>query len=94
MHKKTPRSAKKIVKRLSDFVKDENGFISKENILKIGIGTISVLGVASSAFALECASQPANVNQQILNPAWINTKCYKLQICHQNHSSHASHGSY
>lgn len=92
MRKNTRRNTKKVIKKLSDFVKDEDGFISKESILKIGIGTISVLGLASSAFAVECPGSPGdNSDAYHLTQTWISAKCYKIQPCHESHTSHASY---
>jgi len=39
---------KEFKKKLEDFVKDETGSITKDKIIKIGLGTISALGIMSS----------------------------------------------
>jgi len=94
MRKNTRKNTKKVIKKLSDFVKDEDGFISKESILKIGIGTISVLGVTSSAFAVECTGTPgANSDTYRMEQTWLvsSPNCYKMQPCHESHTSHASY---
>jgi len=38
---------KRIKKELKNFMKDESGKMSKENILRIGIGTIGITGMVS-----------------------------------------------
>lgn len=42
--KRKDRRAVKISGKLRDFLKDESGSMSRENILKIGIATIAALG--------------------------------------------------
>ncbi|MBL7081492.1 MAG: hypothetical protein ISS44_02875, partial [Candidatus Omnitrophica bacterium] len=37
-------------KKLEDFIRDETGFISKDKILKIGIGTVTALGIMASFY--------------------------------------------
>ena len=44
-----------IKKKLSDFMIDESGAMSKENLLKVGIGTLAALGMFSS-FTVPTAS--------------------------------------
>jgi len=39
---------KKIKQHLHDFMKDESGKISKDKIMKVGLGTIAALGVMGS----------------------------------------------
>jgi hypothetical protein len=49
--KKTSKAIKKTVpltKSLGDLMKDEDGFVSKETILKVGLSTVAALGVAGA----------------------------------------------
>ncbi|GEM_PF-1973181 len=43
-------SFKKIHKHLKDFMLDEDGFASKEKMLKLGIGTVAALGIFSELY--------------------------------------------
>lgn len=48
MRQKKIKSLKtKIKKDLKDFMKDESGFMTKENILKVGLGTVAALSMFS-----------------------------------------------
>jgi len=42
------RKKKEFKKKLEDFIKDESGHISRDKVLKVGLGAISVLGMISS----------------------------------------------
>jgi len=44
------KKKKTFKKKLENFIKDESGNISKDKVLKIGLGTISALGILSSDF--------------------------------------------
>lgn len=48
-------------KKLEDFVKDETGSISKDKVVKIGLGTISALGIMSS-FSAGAAHHTSHAN--------------------------------
>ncbi len=37
-----------LAKSLGDLMKDEDGFVSKETILKVGLSTVAALGVAGA----------------------------------------------
>jgi len=82
-------------KNIKDFIKDEEGFITKDNILKIGLGTISALGIVSSltnSFAGH-SSHPSHSNALNQNPLpGTAGQCYR--ISHASHPSHSSHTSY
>ena len=63
--KKTKRS--KVIKKtipltksLGELMKDEDGFVSKETILKVGLSTVAALGM-TSAFTDTAQSQHTNV---------------------------------
>lgn len=70
-------------KKLEDFIKDESGNISRDKVLKIGLGTISALGILSSFSTAEASHSN------------ITTAPDPLQGQHTcTHSSHANHASY
>jgi hypothetical protein len=88
-----PKKKRKIKKTLHEFIKDESGIVSKEKILKIGLGTISALGILSAFSANLIAGHTNHSSHQnslgILN---ISTQCVKID--HVSHYSHNSHASY
>ena len=99
MKKKTSGKKKfqEIKKSLKDFMADEDGFVKKENILKIGLGTITALGIMSSLVSTVNAhsSHVSHVNTSFLNYQQVpSTTCYKIAGNHNSHPSHASHSSY
>ena len=78
-------------------MKDEDGFVSKENILKISVGTISALGIAgsfSNAFAGHTNSTTHSNAGVIEEEAVPGTSCAKWKLNHASHSSHVNHSSY
>ena len=86
-----------IKKSIKDFIKDEEGFVSKENILKIGLGTISAIGILgslSNSFAGHTSHGSHNNSTFVDQQPISGTNCYKLVGSHANHSSHSSHGAY
>ncbi len=56
---------KKVAKKLIDFMKDESGVMSKDNILKIGIGTVSALGLLTTQFSSNVCAQHNHTYQAI-----------------------------
>ena len=76
-----------IKKNLADFVKDETGEISKDKILKVGLATISALGILSS-FASNAMAQHTSYTGGAVATA-------PTETCAQAHRSHVSaHNSY
>jgi hypothetical protein len=49
-----------LAKSLGELMKDEDGFVSKETILKVGLSTVAALGL-TSAFTDTAHSQHTNV---------------------------------
>lgn len=81
-----------IKKKLEHFLKDETGYISKEAILKIGLGTVSVLGMMS-AFSSNLVAGHSNHSQHANTIGGTSVPpCVK--ITHSSHASHGSHTSY
>lgn len=99
---------KKLKKKLNDFMKDESGAMSKENILKVGIGTLSALGMLSSATSNTWAGHTntsAHINSATLAPDGLaviskENGYYKLVgpdltgPKHINALAHSNHNSY
>ncbi|MBF0594796.1 MAG: hypothetical protein HQL22_07495 [Candidatus Omnitrophica bacterium] len=86
--KKRPLKKADVVKSLKGFVMDEDGFVSKETILKVGLATVAgmaALGAATNAGAADHASHTNNVGVP-QNEASGNC-CYQ----HTNTVTHASY---
>lgn len=84
MKKNSKKKFIRVKKNLYSFIKDEDGYVSKENILKIGLGTISALGVLgamSNAYAAH-SNHPSHANSLTSG------------VVHASTSSHGSHSSY
>jgi hypothetical protein len=83
--KKTKKILKESVtlkKSLGELMKDEDGFVSKENILKVGLSTVAALGVVGAL--TETQAQVVHTNAVVPDPG---------QPC-ANHTNHSSHTSY
>jgi hypothetical protein len=48
IHKKIIEKTVPLTKSLGELMKDEDGFVSKETILKVGLSTVAALGVAGA----------------------------------------------
>ncbi|MDD4182208.1 MAG: hypothetical protein PHT53_00075 [Candidatus Omnitrophica bacterium] len=59
---KNKRMVKTFKKSIKNFIKDEDGFIAKDKIIKIGLGTISALTIAGS-FASSNKAYAAHTNE-------------------------------
>ena len=88
---------KKFKKKLENFVKDESGEISKDKVLKIGLGTISALGIMSG-FASDTSAghtnQTSHVNQAARPDAWKQIDGDTCSYLHDNVNTHANHANY
>ena len=95
--KKSKGKFNNLKKTLKGFIKDEEGFITKDSILKLGLGTITALGVIgslSNAFAGH-GSHASHASANNLSTEWVpGTNCYKFVAYHSSHPSHGSHTSY
>lgn len=95
--KKKRRKFNNLKKSIKDFIKDEEGFISKDKILKIGLGTISALGIIgslSNSFAGHTNHASHNNTNFLTQQQVPGTNCYKIAANHTSHPSHGSHSSY
>ncbi|MCF7870314.1 MAG: hypothetical protein K9M01_04270 [Candidatus Omnitrophica bacterium] len=84
-------------KSLNSFVKDEDGFVSKKTILRVGLGTVSALGVMgslSSAVAGHTSHGVHSNAQSIVEEPVPGTSCYKIGAQHSSHPSHVNHDAY
>jgi hypothetical protein len=76
--KKTP-----LTKSLKELVKDEDGFVSKETILKVGLSTVAALGMVDTL-----AEGRAWVNQ------WTHTNIVGPERPCASHTNFNTHNSY
>lgn len=76
-------------KSIKNFIKDEEGFVTKENILKVGIGTISALGIIGAASNSFGGTTHTNTSGLVQEPI-PNTQCWKIRYQH-NDTIHSSY---
>ncbi len=85
-----------IKKSLNDFLANEDGYVSKETILKIGLGTVAGLGIlgglAANASHTSHAQHTNNTGFPMGN--YAGTECPIFTPTHANIPGHASHSSY
>ena len=70
-----------VVKSLTAFVKDEDGFVSRETILRVGLST--VMGMAVVGAAMDAAADHTNHS----NSVGVHGCCF-------DHSNVTTHSSY
>ena len=81
---------KKIVpmtKSLGELMKDEDGFVSKETILKVGLSTVAALGIAGALTDISSGGLP------VLDQATHNNVITHSGNC-ANHTNVTTHTSY
>jgi len=88
------KKKKVIKKKLEDFIKDETGFITKDNILKFGLGTITALGIMSSLTTNVLATAHSNHAQHNNTIGGTPATATCVKITHASHCSHGNHSSY
>ena len=93
-----PMKKKKIFKKkLEDFIKDESGNVSRDKVLKIGLGTIAALGIMA-AFTSEIGSAHTNhtshSNSLPVPGGYPNTGGTFCGLSHINTNPHTNHSSY
>jgi len=93
--KKGRRKFNNLKRTLKGFMEDEDGYITKNNILKLGLGTLSalsIIGSLSNAFASH-ANHASHTNNNNIVQAWSGP-CYRFEAVHTSHPSHGSHSNY
>ncbi len=78
----------KVKKELKNFLKDESGLMSKENILKVAIGSAAILGLIQAGNAEAGCSHS---NSCSIESKDIGGGCYEVYTTHSNHCSHSSY---
>jgi hypothetical protein len=86
-------------KSLEDFLADEEGHVSKETILKVGLATVAgmgMLGALTGSFAATTHVNHSAHSNTVTNPVNITNACATYTPTHTNHPTHANtvHNSY
>lgn len=94
----TKKKALEIKKSLKDFIADEDGYVSKETILKVGLGTIAGIGMLGAMTAnAGHTNHPSHANiWSPIPPASVGIPdtCPAYYPDHSNSPGHTSHVSY
>lgn len=96
MAKKRESSKNKveIKKSLKDFLADEDGYVSKETVLKIGLGTVAGIGMLGAFSASAGHSSHAHHTNSNSTIGSSTNECPMYTPLHSNSPGHASHSSY
>jgi len=84
----------KIKKDFKNFMKDEKGSISKENILKVGIGTLAAVSMfsgISQAAAPSCDGLMTHTSDNTVQWVDIGGGLKRLVPSHTHHTAHCSY---
>ena len=73
-----------LIKSLGEMMKDEDGFVSKKNILKVGLSTVAALGVSN---ALTDISSAQTTHNNVVTPNSPPDLC----VDHTNITRHTSY---
>ena len=73
-----------LTKSLGELMKDQEGFVSKETILKVGLSTVAALGIAGAMTDISSGQNVSTHNNMITTD---NTNC-------ANHTNVTTHTSY
>ena len=79
IHKKVP-----LTKSLGELMKDEDGFVSKETILKVGLSTVAALGIAG---ALTDITSGQTTHNNVVSAGHPSPNC----VQHTNVTTHTSY---
>lgn len=90
---KDNKKVKTFKKSIRHFIKDEDGFIEKDKIIKIGLGTISALTVVGSLIAPSdayAAHTNTPAGKYMDEEAVAGTTCSRLVVRDHAHGNHDS----
>jgi hypothetical protein len=103
MKKKESHQKKYFKKNLKNFMKDESGNMTKENILKVGMGTLAALSMFSGPDGMKNANAAPQMCPNLTFEQWTHLSDNTLQWVGSDvgpkeivpsHSHHISHCSY
>ncbi|MBF0485613.1 MAG: hypothetical protein HQL16_03760 [Candidatus Omnitrophica bacterium] len=89
------KSVPQFKKSVKDFLADEDGFVSKETILKVGLTTVAgigMLGAMSSVGNAGHTNHTSHSNALASNNPPAGQSC--VTVSHNNFTPHTSHSSY
>ncbi|MBF0570998.1 MAG: hypothetical protein HQL12_03915 [Candidatus Omnitrophica bacterium] len=72
-------------KSLGELMKDEDGFVSKETILKVGLSTVAALGIAGALTDISSGQNTATHTNAVANSGTANC------VQHTNVTTHTSY---
>jgi hypothetical protein len=72
-----------LTKSLGELMKDEDGFVSKETILKVGLSTVAALGVVGAL--TDITSGQSTTHSNVISPSGANC------ATHTNVTTHSSY---
>lgn len=86
-------------KKLEDFIKDESGNISRDKVLKIGLGTIAALGIMAAftsdgGNAAIYTSHTSHTNSIGTSPEPPNAGQTSCETIHSSFTAVTDHNSY
>ena len=95
MKKNKPHKKSFIKKSLKNFMKDESGNMTKENILKMGLGTVVALSMFSGISSGQPCTKVNNWSSHLSDNTlqWDGPDAGQKQII-PSHSHHTNHCSY
>ena len=76
-----------LAKSLGELMKDEDGFVSKETILKVGLSTVAALGIAGALTDISSGDSVTHSNSIAVAPNASGESC-------ANHTNVTTHTSY
>ncbi len=92
--KRRKKKSRYTKRSLKNFMKDESGAMTKENILKIGIGTVAALsafsGIAKSA-PPPCNGQVTHLSDNTLQWTGADVGAKTAIPSHTHHTAHCSY---
>lgn len=80
INKKVP-----LTKSLGELMKDEDGFVSKGTILKVGLATVAALGVAGAM--TDISSSAVTTHRNVISNPGADPNC----VVHTNVTTHTSY---
>jgi hypothetical protein len=106
LNSKVKKMRRKIKNELGIFLKDESGLMSKDNIIKIGIGTISAFSLLASSAQAADVSGSQDAGEAGMLPSYVHTNADVMKwsggtatgtapkALFPSHVHHAVHESY
>ena len=85
-NKTTKKTLPSVKKSLGQLMKDEDGFVSKETILKVGLSTVAALGITSALTDIS-SGQTGTIHQNTVGIDPVNDH----NVIHKNITTHTSY---